>query len=196
MFPSFRRPILTLAAVLSISGGLALADDVPEAKRTRAELYLTAIEAAQLLENPDAVLVDVRSRAEVAFLGLPRRTNVHMPYMVMPMMGEFDAKKGGYALEINPDFPRAFRDYAEANGITAGTPIVLICRSGTRSARAADVLFEMGYRNVYSILDGFEGDKAKDGPDKGKRSLNGWKNAGLDWSYEIEESQAYPPDRM
>ncbi len=196
MFPHFRMASLALTAVLTIGSTLALADGVPEAKRTKADLYLTAIEAARFLDDPRTVLVDVRSRAEVAFLGLPRRTNVHMPYMVMPMMSEFDASKGTYQLEINPDFPLEFKAYAETHGIAADTPIVLICRSGTRSARAADILYGMGYTNVYSVLDGFEGDKAKDGPDKGKRSVNGWKNAGLEWSYQIEESQAYPPDRM
>ena len=196
MFPRFRGPSLALAAVLTLSGSLVMAGDVPEAKRTKAELYLTAVEAARLLSSPDAILVDVRSRAEVAFLGLPRRANVHMPYMIMPMMSEFDAAKGSYGLEINPDFPLQFKAYAEAHDIAAETPIVLICRSGSRSARAADVLYEMGYTNVYSVIDGFEGDKAKDGPNKGKRSINGWKNAGLEWNYRIEESQAYPPDRM
>ena len=44
----------------------ALAQDVPEQKRTKLGLYLTAAEAAGALAEPGAVLVDLRSRAEAA----------------------------------------------------------------------------------------------------------------------------------
>ena len=53
----------------------------------------------------------------------------------------------------------------------------------------------MGYKNVYSLVDGFEGDKVKDGPNKGKRLANGWKNTSLVWSYKIDPEQLYPEDR-
>jgi hypothetical protein len=59
----------------------------------------------------------------------------------------------------------------------------LICRSGDRSAAASHLLAEAGFKNVYSVVDGFEGDLATDGPKAGQRAVNGWKNAGLPWSY-------------
>jgi len=183
------------AFVLALGVVAALAQDVPEPKRTKLGLYLTASQAADMLAEPGAVLVDLRSRGEVAFLGLPERADVHIPYMVMPMMAEYSAASGGYGLEINPDFPGDFRDWAEANGVGPDTRIVLMCRSGNRSARAADLLSEMGYRNVYSMIDGYEGDKAREGPGKGRRIVNGWCNAGLGWSYTIRPDQAYPADR-
>ena len=173
----------------------AAATDVPESKRTKAGLYVTAAEAADMLNDPSVVFIDVRSRAEVSFLGLPSRVNVHIPYMVMPMVASYDPDRKGYGLELNPDFPMVFREYAEERGLAADTPIVLICRSGSRSARAADLINDMGFGNVYSVIDGFEGDKAKDGPGKGKRVMNGWRNAGLDWSYAIAPEQSYPGDR-
>jgi rhodanese-related sulfurtransferase len=71
-----------------------------------------------------------------------------------------------------------------------------MCRSGTRSAKAANVLYDLGYENVYSVVDGFEGDTSKEGPAAGHRTVNGWKNAGLAWTYTIRPEQAYPPDRM
>ena len=183
---------LIVAAALATAAG---AQDIPEAKRTKSGLYLTAAEAADVLAEPGTLFVDIRSRAEVAFLGLPTRVDVHIPYMVMPAIAMYDEQEMGYPLEINPDFPMTFKEYAAEHGVTEDTPIVLICRSGTRSARAADLLTGMGYRNVYSVVDGYEGDKAKDGPHRGQRMVNGWKNAGLDWSYAIQPSQAYPADR-
>jgi rhodanese-related sulfurtransferase len=183
---------LVAAAVVATT---AAATDVPESKRTKAGLYVTAAEAADMLNDPSVVFIDVRSRAEVSFLGLPSRVNVHIPYMVMPMVASYDPDRKGYELEMNPDFPMVFRDYAEERGLAADTPIILICRSGSRSARAADLLNDMGFHNVYSVIDGFEGDKAKDGPGKGKRVMNGWRNAGLDWDYAITPEQSYPGDR-
>ncbi|MGC9370318.1 MAG: rhodanese-like domain-containing protein [Paracoccaceae bacterium] len=172
------------------------AQDIPEKKRTNAGLYLDVSQAVEMLQDPEVVFVDVRSRAEVAFLGLPTRVNVHIPYMQAPMMPEYDAKKHTYNLELNPDFSLDFKAYAEANGVDAETPIVLMCRSGSRSALAANLLAELGYKQVYSLIEGYEGDKAKEGPQKGQRVVNGWKNAGMEWSYSISESQVYPADKM
>ena len=170
------------------------AQTLPDAKRTQAGLYVTATEAAAMLEDPAVILLDVRSRAEVTFVGMPTRVDVHIPYMQMPMVPDYDPDRRSYALEINPDFPLAFRAWAEANGINHDQPIIIMCRSGSRSARASDLLTQMGFTQVYSMIDGFEGDRAPDGPAAGQRVVNGWRNAGLQWSYAIETSQAYPDD--
>lgn len=66
-----------------------------------------------------------------------------------------------------------------------------MCRSGDRSAKAADLLAKSGYTNVWSAIEGFEGDKAKDGPNKGKLTVNGWKNANLPWTYELDKTKAF-----
>lgn len=191
---SFRRAaVLSVAAVLIATGAGAM--DVPKDKATKAGLYLTAADAAGMLEDPSVVMIDIRSRGEVAFLGIPTRANVHIPYMEMPMVAEYSDDAKGYKLEINPDFPMAFKAYAAEHGIGPDTPIVLMCRSGTRSAKAADLLTDMGYSRVYSLVDGYEGDKAGDGPHRGQRVVNGWKNAGLEWTYAITPAQAYPLDR-
>ena len=67
--------------------------------------------------------------------------------------------------------------------------IVLICRSGKRSAKAASLMAKAGYTNVYHLVDGYEGDKANEGPSKGQRVVNGWKSAGLPWSYKLQKEQ-------
>lgn len=48
-----------------------------------------------------------------------------------------------------------------------------------------------GYPNVYTVTDGFEGDKIKQGPRKGERVVNGWKNSGLPWSYKLTKDAMY-----
>jgi len=185
-------------ALLVIGATLAVhplgAQTIPESKQTNAGLYIAAADSAGLLADDSVVLVDVRSRSEVMVLGLPVRANVHIPYMDLPPMPEFDPAHGTYRLEINPDFASDFRAWADSHGVSADTTIVLMCRSGQRSARAANLLAQMGYNRVYSMIDGYEGDRVPDGPQAGQRLVNGWRNAGLPWTYQIAQAQVYPAD--
>ena len=186
-----------ISVAFIISSGVAVqADDLPKKKQTKLGLYVTAAEAADMLSKEEILFVDIRSRAEVKFLGIPKQVDVHIPYMVMPMMASFNAKKGTYDLEINPNFLTDFQSYAEEHGVTSETPIILMCRSGSRSARASDLLADSGYTQVFSLVDGYEGDKLKAGPGEGQRLVNGWRNAGLEWSYKETPEQVYPADRF
>jgi rhodanese-related sulfurtransferase len=62
-----------------------------------------------------------------------------------------------------------------------------MCRSGGRSTRAVNVLANVGFVNVYNIIDGMEGDKVDDPGSvyRGKRMKNGWKNSGSPWTYDV-----------
>ena len=66
-----------------------------------------------------------------------------------------------------------------------------MCQSGGRSPYAASDLHEAGYQKIYFQVEGFEGLKVKQGPNKGKRVLNGGKNAGLPWSYKLKTEKMY-----
>jgi rhodanese-related sulfurtransferase len=81
--------------------------------------------------------------------------------------------------------------------IAYGRPsfVIIYGRSGDRSAAAANLLAEAGMKNVYSVVDGFEGDLAKDGPKAGQRAVNGWKNAGLPWSYTLDKKKMYKVEK-
>ncbi len=166
----------------------------PLKKQTELGLYVTAREAARMLQDPQVVFIDVRTRAEAMFVGMPQRVDVHIPLMELPAFAQFDPQKGGYGLQPNPDFEEAFLAYAKARGIGPDTPVIVMCRSGSRSAKAANLLYDLGYENVLTMIDGFEGDKAREGPMKGLRVVNGWKNSGLPWGYGIAPEQAYPED--
>jgi rhodanese-related sulfurtransferase len=161
---------------------------VPEKKRSALNLYLTAQEASAFLaQNEDAVLIDIRTRAEVSFVGIAAEADKNIPYMVMDEFWEFDADKGTYKMAVNSNFDREVADFIQERGLSKEAPIILMCRSGSRSARAADLLGQLGYTSVYSVVDGFEGDKDPDGV----RSVNGWKNSKLAWTYKIRDEQAY-----
>lgn len=73
--------------------------------------------------------------------------------------------------------------------------ILVMCRSGGRSAAAVNLMAGAGFEKVYNIIDGFEGDVLKDPASYhyGKRIVNGWKNSGAPWTYGLERDRVYLP---
>ena len=70
--------------------------------------------------------------------------------------------------------------------------ILVMCRSGGRSAIAVNMLAKAGFEHVYNIIDGMEGDTVDDPASvfHGQRLKNGWKNSGVPWTYDLS------PERM
>jgi rhodanese-related sulfurtransferase len=165
------------------------ATQVPEKKRTRLGLYLSAAEAYDVARREKVLFIDTRTRAEVTFLGMPTVADVNIPYMEMDVFHGWDDQKGTYKLEPNAAFVPAVDRQLARKGLDRSAKIIVMCRSGDRSARATDLLAQSGFTNVWSIVDGFEGDLAKDGPDAGRRAVNGWKNAQLPWSYKLVKAK-------
>jgi rhodanese-related sulfurtransferase len=122
---------------------------------------------------------------------MPTKADASIPYMKEPDFPVWDAQKATFKLEPNPDFLNEVRRKLGAKGLGPNDAVVLICRSGDRSAAAANLLAEAGFKNVYSVVDGFEGDLATEGPRAGQRAVNGWKNAGLPWSYRLDRTKMY-----
>jgi len=166
---------------------------VPELKRTKLGQYLSSQEAAKFMNQnaSKALFLDVRTPAELMFVGMPAQADANVPYMKEPDFPAWDSVKGTLKLELNPDFLPEVRRRLTAKGLKANDTIVLICRSGDRSAAAANLLAEAGFKNVYSVVDGFEGELAGEGPKAGQRVVNGWKNAGLPWSYKLDRTKMY-----
>jgi rhodanese-related sulfurtransferase len=122
---------------------------------------LTPSEAhALLVERTNAVLVDCRTQAEWTFVGTP---NIDGARFV-----EWTQWPAGTA---NENFVSDV-----AGGLEAAQPIVVICRTGGRSAAAAVALTGAGFSEVYNVLDGFEGH-----PDADGHRTGGWRGAGLPW---------------
>ena len=138
-------------------------DEVPEAIFRRAaerakEMGLpyagavTPAEAHALHQAGAAKIVDVRTPPEYSQVGHIPKT----PLVVWPRDGEETSLEA---------FLREMRQVA-----TPHEPLLLLCRSGSRSHYAAHLLTHNGYTRAYNILEGFEGP-----PGTGK----GWLSAGL-----------------
>lgn len=179
---------ICLAAVFSLSMSSAFAFDaskVPAKKRTTLGLYLSPKEAYDMATKGKVLFIDVRTREEVNFLGMPTVADANVPYMEMDPMYSWNDKKGGFKLLPNSGFVSSIEDRVKAKGFDKSSPIILMCRSGDRSALATNLLAKAGFSKVYSIVTGFEGNMSKDG----RRSMDGWKNAGLPWSYKLAKAK-------
>ena len=197
-----RRRWLAAAAAgaigLLIRPGLAQAAvdpaTVPEPKRTKAGRYLIAADVPAFIQAQGGagkvLFLDLRTRAEAMYVGMATGIDALVPFVEhQELMTDWDAQRGMYRLEPLQDFvPEVNRRLAQ-KGLAKADTVVLICRSGDRSSRGANRLADDGYTQVWSVVDGFEGDMGKDG----RRSVNGWKNAGLPWSYKLDRDRMYFP---
>ena len=130
------------------AAGLPYAGSVPPA------------EAWALVESGRAVLVDVRSHEERKFVGYVPGS-VHVPWAT------------GTALTRNPRFLRELEAKVGKNDV-----LLLLCRSGKRSALAAEAATRIGFTAAFNVSEGFEGDL----DDSGRRgTVGGWRLRGLKW---------------
>ena len=173
-----------------------MAGVVPAGKRTKAGLYLSAVDAGPMIERfkEKVLFVDVRTRGELMFAGMPTLVDVHVPLMFDPDGGRFDADRGSFVLVVNPDFVARIDRALAAKGLTRADPVVLICQAGIRAAKAADTLTDAGFAQPWAIVDGFEGDPAPDGSGNGLRTVNGWRNSGLAWTTKLDAAKMYGPN--
>lgn len=123
---------------------------------------LTPQQSWELMQaNPDAVLIDVRTKVEHDFVGRPLNA-VHVPWKEAPEW------------QLNPDFIAQVRQAVN----DTGSPVLLLCRSGARSLSAAEALQQAGFTHLVNILQGFEGDLDDN---KHRGNLGGWRYAQLPW---------------
>jgi rhodanese-related sulfurtransferase len=168
-------------------------DKLPAIKQTKAGLYMTPLQAYQRVQSaPDKTLfLDIRTRAEVSYLGMPTVADANVPYMELTDFYAWDDARNAFKVEPNNDFAPEVGRRLESKKLGKDDTIILICRSGDRTAKAANLLFSLGYTKVYSVPEGYEGDLAKEGDRAGQRAVNGWKNDGLPWTYKLERQKMY-----
>lgn len=179
--------MLICLSVFSMAGANeeAVSTELPKEKQTSLELYVTSAQAYEKWRTaPDEIKVfDVRTLEEYIFIGhAPMAWNIPL----LSQTHEWDAEKGRFAMLPNPDFLAQVKEVAEPTDT-----IMVMCRSGGRSAMAINLLAEAGFTNVYNITDGFEGDKVEDPGSvyEGKRLRNGWKNSAVPWTYKVNTEQ-------
>jgi rhodanese-related sulfurtransferase len=162
---------------------------VPAAKKSAADLYLMAKDVPAFLAKQEKVLfLDVRTRAEAMYVGMATGVDALVPFVEhQEIMTEWDAQRNIYKLDPNQEFVTEARRRLAEKGLQKTDVVVLICRSGDRSGRAATRLQQDGFTRVYSVIDGFEGDMSP----AGRREVNGWKNAGLPWSYKLDKAKMF-----
>lgn len=162
-------------------GAQARACPASRAWRSTRGLYVTAARAYDMWKAaPDkVVLIDVRTPEEYAFVGHAEAA-WNIPYAFVTY-----ARKDGKT-EYGPKLNAAFVDEVKRFA-RPGDTLLVMCRSGDRSAKAVDLLAAAGFKDAYIVIDGVEGDKVTD-PDSvfvGKRMKNGWKNSAP-WVYTID----------
>jgi rhodanese-related sulfurtransferase len=124
-------------------------------------------DAYDLLEqDPDAVLVDVRTRAEWAYVGLPDLRRLGKDVVRVEWTRYPDGQRN-----------EAFLDELAAAGVDRDRAVLFLCRSGVRSVAAAEAATRAGYARAYNVAEGFEGPLDSDG----HRGSQGWRAAGLPW---------------
>jgi len=126
----------------------------------------------RLAADPPAQLIDVRSGAEWAYVGVPDLTGLGKEVIFVPWQ-EFPGMK------INRDFTYLMAGRLGALSLGPATPLLFICRSGQRSRSTARVMTESGYSKCYNVAHGFEGDPDAD---RHRGRVNGWKVDGLPWA--------------
>ena len=125
----------------------------------------------RLQTDPDAQLVDVRTQAEWAFVGVPDLAETGKRLLCI----EWQQFPGG---QPNPAFTSLLQAQLAEVGADKDTDLLLLCRSGTRSLHSAEALAEVDYRRSYNVAGGFEGPLDNNGH---RGLVAGWKAAGLPW---------------
>lgn len=114
-----------------------------------------------LLHQAGAKLVDVRSRAELDFVGrVPG--SVEIEWKTYPGM----VPNAKFLEQLTREVPQ-------------DAMVMFLCRSGGRSHETAAVATQAGYQEAYNILEGFEGDRDAGGH---RNSVGGWRARGLPWT--------------
>lgn len=121
-----------------------------------------------LRRQPEAVLLDVRSRMEFEYVGHPVGA-VHVPWQEYP---DWHVDPG-FVAHVSERLQVARPGWAPEE-----VPVLALCRSGKRSEAAAAALAAAGFRRVYNIREGFEGDRDAD---RHRGTVNGWRHHGLPW---------------
>ncbi|OOZ42652.1 rhodanese-like domain-containing protein [Solemya elarraichensis gill symbiont] len=190
-----RHLLLTALLLFSTSAHAVDKQDVKKKWHTPFDLYLDPQEAFEMVTSrpQETLFIDVRNQPEVHYIGMAEQVDANIPYMFDSL--EWKSKKDGihgtFRKKRNPDFEAAVVNALESKSLGKEGPVIIICTSGSRAPYAARALHKAGFTTVYTQVEGFEGIKAKSGENKGKRLVNGWKNAGLPWNYKLQTKKMY-----
>ncbi len=181
--------LVILVLIFSFAISCFAQQPLPKNKQTVLKLYITSQNAyTKWHVNPDKIkILDVRTPGEYIFVGhAPMAVNIPLKFLnksVNPLTMKL-------AMTLNDNFVEDVKKKFKKTDT-----IFVMCRSGARSAAAVNLLAKDGFKDVYNIIDGFEGDKlmVPGSYQNGKRLINGWKNSGAPWTYKLDRSLVYLP---
>jgi len=183
--------LLTALVIATFTASVASAAPVPAKKKhqTPQGMYLTSVEAHDLIKkDPSKVLfIDVRTPYELEYVGYTDMIDKNIP-IAFKTDKKWNEKKSRFARVMNKEFVAQVEAAVKAKGLTKEDTIVFICRSGSRSVYTTKLMAKAGYNKVATVVDGFEGGKDKT---THHRTVNGWKNANLPWTYKLDKTKMY-----
>jgi rhodanese-related sulfurtransferase len=127
---------------------------------------------ARLSQDQGSVLVDVRTSAEWAYVGLPDLSSIGK----RPVLVEWVEFPGS---QLNQAFVPQLTDALTRIGANKDTELFFLCRSGGRSLSAARAMAAAGFSRCRNVADGFEGPLD---PNRHRGSIGGWKAKRLPWA--------------
>ncbi|MFW2374424.1 MAG: rhodanese-like domain-containing protein [Gammaproteobacteria bacterium] len=178
MFKTIIKSIILMTSISLLGSHVQAmeATDVPENKHTKLGLYFNSTEAASFMENNGeyALFLDVRDPHELQTTGMASSVDYNLPFNYINI-NKWDSEKSRFKFETNPNFARDVNKRFKAKGLSGHDAIVIICTSGTRAAKTVNFLAETGLKNIYTVVDGFDG----------------WKRNNLKWSRKLDRSKMY-----
>jgi len=164
---------ITIRIPLSQSPPMSRIESLLSAAETRRQSLqlpyagaLSPDEALELLQSePRTRLIDVRTRAELDWVGRPTVAEAQYAHI------EWIRYPGSVP---NAEFLAQLAQVADPD-----TPLLFLCRSAARSKLAAAVAAKAGFVRAFDLLEGFEGDKDSAGH---RKTVSGWCWRGLPWA--------------
>jgi len=159
---------------------------------------LTPEEVYDFVEGDgDSVLfIDVRDPVEIMFIGATDLVDANIPFLLVDRH-RWNPRKNTFYMGPNPDFSRQVDEALSVKGLDRDARIVTMCRSGSsRGEPSAESLRKEGFPNAYYVDHGFQGDRQKNGPLAGRRTVNGWQNSGLPWSGSLDPAKIFRPQEQ
>ncbi|HEY5080385.1 MAG TPA: rhodanese-like domain-containing protein [Bauldia sp.] len=126
---------------------------------------------SDLANSATAVLIDVRTKAEWAYVGVPVLDSIGKATIFL----EWDDFATG---AVVPDFVGRLTTALAQRGVATDAPLYFICRSGNRSRQAAIAATTAGFRHAFNIAHGFEG---RLDPLRHRATPGSWKGEGFPW---------------
>jgi rhodanese-related sulfurtransferase len=158
-----KKIVVSMVCVVIVSGTL-FSQGVKE---------ISPQEAFDMAEEANVYLIDVRSIAEYVYVGHPENAH-NLPILFWDEKGIAHVRNENFLQDLTSKFKKE-------------DTLVFICRSGNRSPVAARMAIGAGFQKVFNVPEGFEGKK----DEKGYRTIGGWKNRGLPYTYKLDEKLLY-----